>query len=137
MTDRETAPPRDEVAGFGWVGSLWRGLAPLLRPHGGQLAAIGLLMAVELGLQLGQRKAFGTLVDDALLKADGGLASPCTPPALRLSPYGDTKPKGRFVQYHRHFRRDPAGGGRMFARKTFFLAYFKHDSGLKIGQKHD
>ena len=73
MTDRETAPPRDEVAGFGWVGSLWRGLAPLLRPHGGQLAAIGLLMAVELGLQLGQRKAFGTLVDDALLKADGGL----------------------------------------------------------------
>ena len=30
-------------------------------------------MAVELGLQLGQRKAFGTLVDDALLKADGGL----------------------------------------------------------------
>jgi ATP-binding cassette subfamily B protein len=73
VTDRETAPPRDEVAGFGWVGSLWRGLAPLLRPHGGQLAAIGLLMAVELGLQLGQRKAFGTLVDDALLKADGGL----------------------------------------------------------------
>jgi ATP-binding cassette subfamily B protein len=64
---------KDEVAGFGWVGSLWRGMAPLLRPHRGQLVLIGLLMAVELGLQLGQRKAFGTLVDDALLKSDGGL----------------------------------------------------------------
>ncbi len=64
---------KDEVAGFGWVGSLWRGMAPLLRPHRGQLVLIGLLMAVELGLQLGQRMAFGTLVDDALLKSDGGL----------------------------------------------------------------
>jgi len=64
---------KDEVAGFGWVGSLWRGMAPLLRPHRGQLALIGLLMAVELGLQLGQRMAFGTLVDDALLKSDAGL----------------------------------------------------------------
>ena len=73
MTDRAAAAPVQEVAGFGWVGSLWRGLAPLLRPHRGQLATIGLLMALELGLQLGQRKAFGTLVDDALLKADGGL----------------------------------------------------------------
>ncbi|MFN9129422.1 MAG: ABC transporter ATP-binding protein [bacterium] len=73
MTDRAPAAPAQEVAGFGWAGSLWRGLAPLLRPHRGQLATIGLLMALELGLQLGQRKAFGTLVDDALLKADGGL----------------------------------------------------------------
>ena len=73
MTARPPAASGDEVAGFGWVGSLWRGLAPLLRPHRGQLALIGLLMAVELGLQLGQRKAFGTLVDDALLKSDGGL----------------------------------------------------------------
>ena len=73
MTDRPPAASGDDVAGFGWVGSLWRGLAPLLRPHRGQLALIGLLMAVELGLQLGQRKAFGTLVDDALLKSDGGL----------------------------------------------------------------
>jgi ATP-binding cassette subfamily B protein len=64
---------KDEVTGFGWVGSLWRGMAPLLRPHRGQLALIGLLMGVELGLQLGQRKAFGTLVDDALLKSDAGL----------------------------------------------------------------
>jgi len=48
-------------------------MAPLLRPHRRQLALIGLLMAVELGLQLGQRMAFGTLVDDALLKSDGGL----------------------------------------------------------------
>ena len=74
MTGRPPAASGDEVAGFGWVGSLWRGLAPLLRPHRGQLALIGLLMVVELGLQLGQRKAFGTLVDDALLKSDGGLA---------------------------------------------------------------
>ena len=73
VTDRPPAASGDDVAGFGWVGSLWRGLAPLLRPHRGQLALIGLLMAVELGLQLGQRKAFGTLVDDALLKSDGGL----------------------------------------------------------------
>ncbi len=73
MTDRAPAATAQEVAGFGWAGSLWRGLAPLLRPHRGQLATIGLLMALELGLQLGQRKAFGTLVDDALLKADGGL----------------------------------------------------------------
>ena len=73
VTARPPAASGDEVAGFGWVGSLWRGLAPLLRPHRGQLALIGLLMAVELGLQLGQRKAFGTLVDDALLKSDGGL----------------------------------------------------------------
>ncbi|MCA3150797.1 MAG: hypothetical protein ING77_06440, partial [Rhodocyclaceae bacterium] len=60
MTDRAPAAPAQEVAGFGWAGSLWRGLAPLLRPHRGQLATIGLLMALELGLQLGQRKAFGT-----------------------------------------------------------------------------
>ena len=73
VTARPPAAAGDEVAGFGWVGSLWRGLAPLLRPHRVQLALIGLLMAVELGLQLGQRKAFGTLVDDALLKSDGGL----------------------------------------------------------------
>ena len=73
VTARPPAASGDEVAGFGWVSSLWRGLAPLLHPHRGQLALIGLLMAVELGLQLGQRKAFGTLVDDALLKSDGGL----------------------------------------------------------------
>ncbi len=73
MTAPAEPAAKDEVAGFGWVGSLWRGMAPLLRPHRGQLALIGLLMAVELGLQLGQRMAFGTLVDDALLKSDGGL----------------------------------------------------------------
>jgi ATP-binding cassette subfamily B protein len=65
--------PEDNIAGFGWVGSLWRGMAPLLRPHRGQLVLIGVLMAVELGLQLGQRMAFGKLVDDALLKSDAGL----------------------------------------------------------------
>jgi ATP-binding cassette subfamily B protein len=73
VTGQSAEGARDEVAGFGWVGSLWRGLGPLLRPHRRQLAAIGVLMAVELGLQLGQRKAFGTLVDDALLKSDVGL----------------------------------------------------------------
>ncbi len=31
-----------------------------------------------------------------LLKPEGGLASPCTPPALRPESYSDTKPKGRF-----------------------------------------
>ena len=32
-----------------------------------------------------------------LLKPEGGLAFPCTPPALRPESYSDTKPKGRFV----------------------------------------
>jgi ATP-binding cassette, subfamily B, bacterial len=58
-------PPR----GFSWIGALARGLGPLLRPHRGQMLLIGALMVVELGLQLGQRKAFSTLFDEAILKS--------------------------------------------------------------------
>ncbi len=77
LTDRPPPQPviteDNTTAGFGWVKALSRSLVPLLRPHRGQLALIGLLMAVELGLQLGQRKAFGVLIDEGLLKSEIGL----------------------------------------------------------------
>jgi len=58
----------DSARGFDWVVSLAAALAPLLRPHRMTLLWIGLLMTIELGLQLGQRKAFSTLLDDAIIK---------------------------------------------------------------------
>jgi ATP-binding cassette subfamily B protein len=59
--------------GFGWVKSLWAGLLPFLRPHRATFAIIGLLMCVELGLQMGQRKALSYLIDEAILKSQFGL----------------------------------------------------------------
>ena len=59
-----------EPRGFSWLADLARRLAPLLAPHRGTFAVIGLLIAVELGLQLAQRKAFGVLIDEAILKTD-------------------------------------------------------------------
>jgi ATP-binding cassette subfamily B protein len=67
------APPTESTAeprGFSWLADLARRLGPLLAPHRGTFAVIGLLIAVELGLQLWQRKAFGILIDDAILKTD-------------------------------------------------------------------
>ncbi len=61
--------PDDQPRGFSWIAALARGLGPLLRPHRGQMLLIGVLMVVELGLQLGQRKAFSTLFDEAILKS--------------------------------------------------------------------
>jgi len=74
LTDR--APPQPGITedsttqGFGWVRVLWRGMAPLLSPHRGRLALIAGLMTVELGLQLAQRKAFSTMIDEAILKSN-------------------------------------------------------------------
>ncbi len=54
--------------GFGWVVSLWRGLAPFLRPHRLAFACVGLLICVELGLEAGQRAARGIVLDNAILQ---------------------------------------------------------------------
>jgi ATP-binding cassette subfamily B protein len=74
LTDRPSPQPAitedSTTAGFGWVKVLWRGMAPLLRPHRRPLALIIVLMTVELGLQLAQRKAFSTLIDEAILQPD-------------------------------------------------------------------
>jgi ATP-binding cassette subfamily B protein len=59
-----------EPRGFSWLADLASRLAPLLAPHRGTFLLIGVLIAVELGLQLGQRKAFGILIDEAILKTD-------------------------------------------------------------------
>jgi len=60
----------DTPRGFSWLADLARRLAPLLAPHRGTFVLIGLLIALELGLQMGQRKAFGILIDEAILKTD-------------------------------------------------------------------
>ncbi len=74
LTDRPPPQPAitedNTTVGFGWVKVLWRGMAPLLRPHRRPLALIIVLMTVELGLQLAQRKAFSTLIDEAILQSD-------------------------------------------------------------------
>ena len=64
------SPDAEEPRGFSWLVDLSRRLGPLLVPHRGTFAVIGVLIAIELGLQLGQRKAFGILIDDAILKTD-------------------------------------------------------------------
>jgi ATP-binding cassette subfamily B protein len=55
--------------GFDWARALWRGLAPFLRPHARQFALVGTLMAIELALDVGQRKAMSYLIDEAILKS--------------------------------------------------------------------
>lgn len=52
---------------------LCRNLAPVFRPHRRALLAVLVLMLLELGLQLGQRKAFSTLIDDAILQGQAPL----------------------------------------------------------------
>ena len=69
IVDPATAPG----PGFGWVVVLCRNLAPVFRPHRRALATVLLLMLLELALQLGQRKAFTTLIDDAILQKEIGL----------------------------------------------------------------
>ena len=59
--------------GFGWARTLWRSLAPFLRPHRRAFAVIGALMAIELALEVGQRKAMSYLIDEAVLKNRFGL----------------------------------------------------------------
>src|SRR5262245_42852702 len=61
--------PVSAETGFGWARALWQGLAPFLRPHRGQFAAVGALMAIELALDVGQRKAMSYLIDEAILKS--------------------------------------------------------------------
>jgi ABC-type bacteriocin/lantibiotic exporter with double-glycine peptidase domain len=63
----ETAP------GFGWVLVLCRNLVPVFRPHRRALIIVVVLMLVELGLQMAQRKAFTTLIDDAILQSQVSL----------------------------------------------------------------
>ena len=59
--------------GFSWVRSLARSLGPVLRPHTLQLSFVLGLMLLELGLQMAQRKAFSTLIDEAILQTQFGL----------------------------------------------------------------
>ena len=59
--------------GFGWARTLWRSLAPFLRPHRRAFAVIGALMAIELALEVGQRKVMSYLIDEAVLKNRFGL----------------------------------------------------------------
>jgi ATP-binding cassette subfamily B protein len=61
--------PVSAETGFGWARALWRGLAPFLRPHHGEFAVIGTLMAIELALDVGQCKAMSYLIDEAILKS--------------------------------------------------------------------
>jgi ATP-binding cassette, subfamily B, bacterial len=56
--------------GFAWARSLVRNLLPFLAAHRGTFTIVGALMCVELAISVGQRKAFGILIDDAILKAD-------------------------------------------------------------------
>ena len=65
---RETEPPVD--VGIGWVGTLWRGVGPFLRPHRRVFAIVGLLMCIELASGVGQRKAMSYLIDETILKSN-------------------------------------------------------------------
>jgi ATP-binding cassette subfamily B protein len=66
-----TAAHAGPLAGpFGWLGALVRGLGPFLAPHRRAFAVVGALMAVELALETGQRKAMSWLIDEAVLKSD-------------------------------------------------------------------
>ena len=66
-------PPDETPSGFSWVRSLARSLGPVLHPHRAQLGFVLALMLVELGLQMAQRKAFSTLIDEAILQSQFGL----------------------------------------------------------------
>ena len=68
---RETEPPVD--VGIGWVGTLWRGVGPFLRPHRRAFAIVGLLMCIELASGVGQRKAMSYLIDETILKSNFSL----------------------------------------------------------------
>lgn len=62
--------PQTVESAFGWARSLWVGLVPFLRPHRRAFTTIFVLMAIELGLQMGQRKALSYLIDEAILKTN-------------------------------------------------------------------
>ena len=66
-------PTHETAPGFGWVLVLCRNLAPVFRPHRRALIIVVVLMLVELGLQMAQRKAFTTLIDDAILQSQVSL----------------------------------------------------------------
>ena len=63
----------EAAPGFGWVRVLCRNLAPVFRPHRRALIIVVMLMLLELGLQMAQRKAFTTLIDDAILQSNVSL----------------------------------------------------------------
>ena len=63
----------EPAPGFGWVRVLGRNLAPVFRPHRRALIIVVVLMLIELGLQMAQRKAFTTLIDDAILQSNVSL----------------------------------------------------------------
>ena len=68
-----TATTDETPRGFSWARSLAVSLGPVLRPHRLQLGFVLMLMLLELGLQMAQRKAFSTLIDEAILQSQFAL----------------------------------------------------------------